>query len=99
MAIDPVNSIVAATGIERGLGAAPSAQSSDFSVWLQQQINAVNSQIQAAETQVTQLATGQSENLHQVMLSLEKAKLSFELMLQVRNKLLEGYQEVMRMQI
>ena len=39
------------------------------------------------------------DNLHQVMLSLEDAKLSFQLMVQVRNKLLEAYQDILRMQV
>lgn len=71
----------------------------DFSSWLNQQIAEVNDQIQVADRQVNRLAAGQADNLHDVMLSLEKAKMSFELMLQVRNKVLEGYQEIMRMQI
>ena len=99
MTIDPTNSISAVAAVERGSVPAQAAGSTDFSVWLQQQMNSVSTQIQAAETQVTQLAAGQTDNLHQVMISLEKAKLSFELMVQVRNKLLEGYQEIMRMQI
>jgi flagellar hook-basal body complex protein FliE len=99
MAIEAMNSVSAVAGIDRALVGETAPRSADFSVWLEQQINAVNTQIQTAETQVTQLAAGQTDNLHQVMLSLEKAKLSFELMLQVRNKLLEGYQEIMRMQI
>jgi flagellar hook-basal body complex protein FliE len=46
-----------------------------------------------------QLATGESGNLHHVLLELEKAKLAFQLTVQVRNKILEGYQDIMRMQI
>jgi flagellar hook-basal body complex protein FliE len=42
---------------------------------------------------------GEQGNLHEVMIALEKAKLSFELILAVRNKSLEAYQELMRMQI
>ena len=42
---------------------------------------------------------GEVTDLHQVMLSGEKARLGMELMLEVRNKLLEGYQQIMRMQI
>lgn len=73
--------------------------SSSFQNWLAQEMNSVNQQIQGSEVQIQQLATGEQDNLHQVMLSLEKAKLGFELALQVRNKLLEGYQEIMRMQV
>lgn len=99
MTIDPMSSIGAVAGIDRGVTAGSQAGGGDFASWLRQEINEVNAQIQTAETQVTQLAAGQSENLHRVMFSVEKAKLSFELLVQVRNKLLESYQEVMRMQV
>jgi flagellar hook-basal body complex protein FliE len=42
---------------------------------------------------------GEEANLHDVMASMEEAQLSFQLMMEIRNKLLEGYQEVMRMQV
>ena len=46
-----------------------------------------------------QVINGESENLHEAMASLEEASLSFQLMLEIRNKLLESYKEVERMQI
>lgn len=45
------------------------------------------------------LASGKTDNIHHVMLSLEDAKLSLQLLVQVRNKLLEGYQDILRMQV
>jgi flagellar hook-basal body complex protein FliE len=42
---------------------------------------------------------GEGEELHNVALAMQKAELSFELFLQVRNKVVQAYQEVMRMQI
>lgn len=45
------------------------------------------------------LVTGQEVELHDVMISMEKASLSFQLTTQVRNKMVEAYQEIMRMQI
>ncbi|MCM8901223.1 flagellar hook-basal body complex protein FliE [Caldicoprobacter algeriensis] len=45
------------------------------------------------------LATGQVENFHKVMIDAEKADIALQFTLQVRNKLLEAYQEIMRMQI
>jgi flagellar hook-basal body complex protein FliE len=71
----------------------------DFSAWFSREIGAVNDQIQTSESLVQQLAVGETENIHQVMIALEKAKLQFELVVQVRNRLLEGYQEIMRMQV
>lgn len=70
-----------------------------FGQWLSHEIGQVNDQIQSAEVKVQQLAAGEEDNLHQVMIALNKASISFELMVQVRNKTLEGYQELMRMQV
>jgi flagellar hook-basal body complex protein FliE len=45
------------------------------------------------------LAVGDPVDMHQVMVNLERAKMRFDLVLQIRNKLLDAYQEVMRMQV
>jgi flagellar hook-basal body complex protein FliE len=73
--------------------------SGDFGKWLAEEMRNANLQILDAERQVRELSAGNSDNLHQVMISLEEARLSFQLMLQVRNRLLEAYQEVTRMQV
>jgi len=54
------------------------------------------SQIQA-NNQVAQLAAGKTDNVHQVMLALGKAEISFNYMLEVRNKVLEAYKELTSM--
>lgn len=70
-----------------------------FSQSLQAEIEAVNSKLVAAETSLRDLAAGKEGNIHHVMLRLEDARLSFQLLTQVRNKVLEGYQDLLRMQI
>ena len=45
------------------------------------------------------MLSGQNVPLHQVMIASEEASISFQLMLEVHNKLLDGYQELMRMQV
>lgn len=75
------------------------AKGPDFSRWLTQELEAVNERINSAGQSLERLAAGEATNLHEVMLDLEKARLAFQLTLQVRNKLLEGYQDIMRMQI
>lgn len=55
-------------------------------------------QIQADHS-VQALLAGQSTNLHETMIALEKADVSFQLMLQVRNKIVGAYEEIMRMQL
>jgi flagellar hook-basal body complex protein FliE len=59
----------------------------------------LNSQMQVNDQSIQQLALGGTDNLHQVMMTLERTRLAFELALQVRNKALEAYQELMRMQV
>jgi flagellar hook-basal body complex protein FliE len=86
-----------------GAGAAPEstarAQAPDFATWLTRELEGVNTNISNADMQVRQLAVGETTNIHQVMISLEKARMSLELVVQVRNKCLESYQSLMQMQI
>jgi flagellar hook-basal body complex protein FliE len=62
-------------------------------------INGLNEQMARNDQAVQAVALGETSDLHQVMMSLEKTRLTFELALQVRNKTLEAYQELMRMQV
>ena len=59
----------------------------------------VNQQLMVSQTDLQQLALGDAQNLHEVMIRLEQSRISFELMMQVRNRALEAYQDVMKMQI
>jgi flagellar hook-basal body complex protein FliE len=77
-------------------GAAPSAQ---FGPWFTQQLSQVNDQLTLADRGVRQLAAGEPVDMHNVMIDLEKAKMSLQLMMQIRTTVLESYQEVMRMSI
>lgn len=52
-----------------------------------------------ADALVEQVARGQSGDLAATMIAIEKAQISFQLMLQVRNKVVEAYQEIMRMPV
>lgn len=70
-----------------------------FADYINQYYNDVNSQINEADATLREFAVGDNGSIHEVMLAISKAKTSFELGLQVRNRLLEGYQELMRMQV
>ncbi|MDR3134566.1 MAG: flagellar hook-basal body complex protein FliE, partial [Deltaproteobacteria bacterium] len=52
-----------------------------------------------AKTAMEELATGRNGNIHETLLSMSKAETSFKMVMQVRNKVLNAYQEVMRMQM
>jgi flagellar hook-basal body complex protein FliE len=60
--------------------------------------NTNNMQFQA-KTAMEELATGRSGNIHETLLSMSKAETSFKMLMQVRNKLLNAYQEVQRIQM
>ena len=62
-------------------------------------VQEVNGTQAAAGTAVKGLLAGQNVSLHQAMIKMEEASVSFQLMVEVRNKLLESYQELMRMQM
>ena len=62
-------------------------------------VSKVNDLQTKSDKSIQALASGESKNLHEVMISMEKASISFQFMSSVRNKALEAYQEVMRMQV
>ena len=75
------------------------AQSAGFMNSLQQAISKAND-LQLEANQATEaLMTGQTQNIHQTMVALQKADVSFQLMMQIRNKLVTAYEEIQRMQI
>ena len=75
------------------------AASSGFMNSLQQAISKAND-IQLEASQATEaLMTGQTQNIHQTMVALQEADVSFQLMMQIRNKLVSAYEEIQRMQI
>lgn len=71
----------------------------DFAGFIDRYMNDTNELITTADSKLREFAVGENGNIHDVMLAISKAKTAFELGLQVRNRLLEGYQEMMRMQI
>ena len=79
---------------------APAAGSPTFGKILEQSISKVNEQQGVAQNMVTGFQTGTgSASVAEVMVAMQKASLSFTAMTQVRNKLIDAYQEVMNMPI
>ncbi len=80
-------------------GQIPSGTSEDFGDFLMKAIKDIDSlQEQSGEAQ-DKLVRGEAAELHQVMIAAEKAGISFDLLLEIRKKLLEAYQEIIRMPI
>src|SRR5947209_4834919 len=76
--------------------AAPGA---DFGSMLKDAIGSLDSLGAKADDSTLNLATGQPVDLHEVMLNTEQASLGFQVALQVRNKLVDAYSEIMRMSV
>ena len=72
---------------------------SGFGELLTKAINAVNQNIEEADGLATGLASGQHANIHETMIAAEKADISFRMLTKTQNKVVEAYQEIMRLQL
>jgi flagellar hook-basal body complex protein FliE len=100
--LEPLEPINALSAISMGSFLPPSqveAPSSSFGDWFAKEVGDVNDKLIGAHLEAQKVAAGSNENLHEVMMHMQEARMSFEMMAQVRNRLLESYQEVMRMQV
>jgi len=80
--------------------AAPTAGGTDFAEVLKNSIDKVNSTQSQANGMAEKLAAGDTtQNLHEVMIALQTASVSFQEMVQVRNRLVSAYQDMMNMQV
>jgi flagellar hook-basal body complex protein FliE len=74
-------------------------QGQSFGEMLKSHLTEVNHIQTSADIAVQKLASGQDKDIHNTMIAMEKASVAFQLTMQVRNKMLEAYQEIMRMQV
>jgi flagellar hook-basal body complex protein FliE len=70
-----------------------------FGSFLTDAMNKLNTQQQNVDQLNDQFAKGAISDVHQIMIASEKASLGLELTVQIRNKMIEAYQEIMRMQV
>ena len=80
-------------------GAAAAPGGAEFKSAFADAIAKVESFQQNAQATIDRFLGGEGEELHQVALAAQQAELSFQLFMQVRNKVVSAYQEVMRMQV
>ncbi len=70
-----------------------------FADTLKDAVQSVNQMQKDADKAMQNLATGRTDNVAEVMIATEKADIALKLMVQVRNKIIDAYQEVMKMQV
>ncbi len=80
-------------------GQAKAVTKGNFGEQLQSAIGQVNDLQTQRDTLVQDMVRGEKVEVHEIMTAAEEAQLAFDLMLEVRNKLLEGYREIMGMQV
>jgi flagellar hook-basal body complex protein FliE len=94
--LSPVSGI---SNSSQGSGAPGAEGGPAFSDLLKQALHEVNQVSAQADDEARNLMTGESADMHTAMLAVQKADLSFQMMMAVRSKLIDAYREVMRMQM
>lgn len=82
-----------------GISSGESAGSKTFGDFLMDSVGKVNQMQVDADVAVQKLASGESQNLHETLLAVEKADIAFKTMNQIRSKVIDAYKEIMRMQL
>lgn len=96
-AIDHINGT---DEISKSKSSEKNSQSSEsFSDMLIKSVEKVNKLQQEADKAINELVLGDNKDIVQTMIKMEKADISFKLMMQIRNKIVQAYEEIMRMQI
>jgi flagellar hook-basal body complex protein FliE len=80
-------------------GVQPTEVAKNAGNFMNELVNKVNDLQHQADREIQKLATGESKGLHEVMLAVEKSGVAFQFLNQVRNKAVDAYQEIMRMQV
>jgi flagellar hook-basal body complex protein FliE len=70
-----------------------------FSEILKDSISKVGELEKEANTQTEKLVTMEGQDVHNTMIAVEKADLSFQMMMQIRNKIINAYEEIMKIQV
>jgi flagellar hook-basal body complex protein FliE len=104
MTVAPIYPVGAPTAVEQtwplpGNTLLPATSGPSFGNMLLDGVNAVSDKAASADKMVRAFALDDSIPVHQVTFALEQARLSLELMLQVRSRIVEGYQQLMGMQL
>src|SRR5580698_3457241 len=93
--ISPIQNIPLAGGITSATGAGTASDA--FSSILQQSIQNVSQLQSDADNSVNKFISGEQDDPHTTMLAVQRSSLAFDMFVQVRNKVVQAYQEVMKM--
>jgi len=100
-----MNDITIQSSVQLPVGSAisrksePTLDSDSFGKLLTDSIQQVNRLHVEADSNINDLSTGKQTDIHRTMIAMEKASVSFELLMQIRNKVISAYDRIMRMPI
>ena len=94
-----MNRVGAMDAAEAGAGDSIGSKGSTFADVLRNSLDQVNQHQVEADQAIREMVAGRSKNIHETMLAVERADSSLKLAMQVRNKILDAYREIMRMQV
>jgi flagellar hook-basal body complex protein FliE len=97
--MDPITKVTTHRIHAAGHGNTPGQKAGGFENALKTFLRRTDQQLKQSEKKTAEFAVGERHDLHEIMIASEKAGIQFSLLLNVRNKLLDAYQEVMRMQM
>ena len=97
--IGQINPKLQVPEIRKPAGPQPPAGGAKFGEVLKDAIATVNELQKTSDVEIQKLMTGESQDLHSTLIAVQKADLSFQMMMQVRNKIVQAYQEIMRTQV
>lgn len=98
-AIGALAPTLTALPIEASTGSSANASAADFGRLLGDGLSRLDDSLQSADSKLRAMAAGQDVPVHDVMISLEHARMQLMFMVEVRNRAVEAYQELMRMQL
>lgn len=91
--------VIGKTGIPKEAVSTESGSTTSFGDMLKNSLQKVNEYQSQADQAIQELVAGRTKNVHETMLAVERADLSLKLMMQIRNKVIDAYREIMKMQI
>ena len=86
-------------GITGAVKSPGQTEGKSFADTLKEAVQSTNQMQKESDKAMTDLATGKNKNVAEVMITAEKADIALKLMVQVRNKIIEAYQDIMKMQV
>ncbi len=95
----PISSIASISAIAPAHAPGQTSRPGAFQSVLDSAIKTVESAQNEAGDAVQKFLSGENEEVHSMALAVQKAQITFDLGLQVRNKVIDAYQEIMRMQM